>query len=252
MCQEDLYFVYDKKLFRQINGLGMGTNYSPSASNLTLWVIEFNNQMIIKRCIFFARYIDDIFVIIYEKHIKILNFKQIYPQYLEFDTKMDENTCNFLDLTIKITKNKQTYDINTELYEKELGSTQYIHSQSNHPEFIKNNILYGMLYRAILRFSNENQFEAYKRKLYDKMLSRGAWVPKFEASTFGHDWTRSSTRLDTRLDTNRTRSSAMGHDRRLDCSPIGVQSESNRTSPTVSKWTDGTRLDTLLCFFHFF
>ena len=132
LCQQNLYFIYDGSIWRQKNSLGMGTNYSPSAVNITLWVMEFNQQNIIKKCIFFTRYIDDIFAIVIKKDIKMINFKEMYANYLNFDTTINENESNFLDLKIKIqTINNTTYGIETELYEKQIGSTQYIHYNSN-------------------------------------------------------------------------------------------------------------------------
>ena len=195
MCQTYSYFMFENELWQQINGLLMGINYAPGCANLVLWVYEFNNKILWDKCLWFFRYIDDVqFAIIKkQKHNHDITFNniqkmlnQIYPSYLSFEFEINNEQTNFLDLTMtKIQCNnnnnenknkndsKNVYNIKFSLYEKPNNKHNYVYYNSNHPKHIKDNIIYNMLLRAVVRCSDINDYQTYKQKLFNNLLKRG-------------------------------------------------------------------------------
>ena len=59
ICQNN-YFIYGKDVYKQKNGIAMGTNVAVRCANL--YLDNFDKQFA-PNCDFYARYIDDIFFI---------------------------------------------------------------------------------------------------------------------------------------------------------------------------------------------
>ena len=70
----------------------------------------------------------------------------------------NENSCNFLDLKIKIQNGK----ISTDLFRKETDKPTALLPSSAHPGHITSNIVYSMAFR-ILRICSEEEDKAIAR-----------------------------------------------------------------------------------------
>ena len=134
------------------------------------------------------RYIDDVFLIwcgSYEDLEKFHNhLNSVHPTMKFDDIEHDksENSCNFLDLTIKIHDGK----ISTDLFRKQTDKPTALLPSSAHPGHITNNIVYSMAFRILRICSEQEIFEKrldelknefliprnYKAKLIDEQFSR--------------------------------------------------------------------------------
>ena len=106
-CIRNSYILYDDKIYRQIKGIPMGSNYSPNAANLYLHFYEqkFLNINPIAGQIRYKnsfRFIDDLLCI--NNRDSIFDINSIYPRELQIsNTNSDPHRkCSFLDISIEI------------------------------------------------------------------------------------------------------------------------------------------------------
>ena len=78
----------------------------------------------------------------------------------------NENSCNFLDLKIKIVNGK----ISTDLYRKETDKPTALLPSSAHPVHITPNIVYSMGFRLLRICSDEAIFEQRLKELKNNFL----------------------------------------------------------------------------------
>ena len=106
-CIHNSYILYDDKVFKQIRGVPMGSNYSPNAANLYL---HFYEQKFLKinpiagqiRYKNSFRFIDDLLCL--NNRDSIYDINSIYPRELQIsNTNSDPHKkCSFLDISIEI------------------------------------------------------------------------------------------------------------------------------------------------------
>ena len=118
------------------------------------------------------RFIDDIFLIFCGPYEDLSRFHQylnsVHPTMKFDDYELDENdnSCNFLDLNIKIKNGK----IITDLYRKEKSKPSALLPSSSHPKHIKANIAYSLAFRLLRICSSEELFEKRLKELRNKFL----------------------------------------------------------------------------------
>ena len=130
------YFQYKDKFYQPERGKGMGSPISGTMAETYLQYIEETN---IKQwwdtgeIIHYRRYVDDIIIIYDTKKIQDNIIEQEInkiDENLQFKmTTEDNNTINYLDLTLKRSSN--TIDLS--IYRKATNTDTTIHYQSNHP-----------------------------------------------------------------------------------------------------------------------
>ena len=105
-------FIFDNKLYKQIDGVAMGSPLGPTLANAFLchyekiWLNECPSQF---KPVVYKRYVDDIFVLFKSKeHLKLfVNYMNSKHKNIKF-TFETEDSNNFSFLDVKITrKNKQ-------------------------------------------------------------------------------------------------------------------------------------------------
>ena len=106
-CIQNSYINFDDKIFRQIKGIPMGSNYSPNAANLYL---HFYEEKFLKinpiagrlRYKNSFRYIDDLLSL--NNRDSIYDINSIYPRALQISNTNSHphKICNFLDISIEI------------------------------------------------------------------------------------------------------------------------------------------------------
>ena len=104
-------FIFDNKLYKQIDGVAMGSPLGPTLANVFLchyeknWLNECPSQF---KPVVYKRYVDDIFVLFKSKeHLKLfVNYMNSKHKNIKF-TFETEDSNNFPFLDVKITyKNK--------------------------------------------------------------------------------------------------------------------------------------------------
>ena len=92
----------------------------------------------------------------------------------------EENSCNFLDLTISIEDSK----IQTVLYRKETTKPQALLPSSAHPGHVTPNIVYSMAFRLLRICSREAVFEERLEELKENFLIPRNYNPKLIETEF--------------------------------------------------------------------
>lgn len=147
-CLKSTYFLYENKIYKQIEGCAMGSAISCVAAQMVLEELE--NTIIPKLTYnipFFYRYVDDCLTIIPENMQKDIlnNFNSFHPR-LQFTIEPEtDKKINFLDMTLHHNENK----IETEWYTKETWSGRYLNYFSQHPISQKRSVIIGLADRAI-------------------------------------------------------------------------------------------------------
>jgi hypothetical protein len=146
------YFYHDNKYYEQTNGLAVGAPTSALFPDIFLQYIE--NNFIIPiinkyNILYFCRYVDDILILYNEEKsdiISILNeFNSIFTS-LDFTCEMeDNNSLNFLDITIKKTIN---HDLVFNIFRKPSATDTTINFHSNHPPEHKSLAVKYLAYRV--------------------------------------------------------------------------------------------------------
>lgn len=111
-CFNNNYLCFNKYIFKQIKGVGMGTNYSSTAANLFLFYFEFKYVIQYSKKLKIFRFIDDVLIFNYDFDNE---YKKVYPNCLQLNKANSHNSyVNFLDLSITIHNN----NINLDVYDK--------------------------------------------------------------------------------------------------------------------------------------
>ena len=107
MAVQDSYFFFNNKLFKQIDGVAMGSPLGPSLANAFLCYYEqiwLNNCPIEFKPMAYFRYVDDTFIIFRNpEHAPLfLNYLNSRHSSMRFTCEQENNgSLSFLDLTIK-------------------------------------------------------------------------------------------------------------------------------------------------------
>ena len=148
--------MFNNKLYKQIDGLAMGSPIAPTLANIFLnfheinWLNNCPNDI---KPVLYRRYMDDTFLLFREEsHIQtFLNYLNGQHINIKFtcETEVD-NQISFLDVRIHKANNK----FNTELYRKPTYTGQTTNFQSFIPFIYKLNLIRILIYRAFHISSN--------------------------------------------------------------------------------------------------
>jgi len=153
-------------LFRQINGIAMGSNCSAALANLTILHSEFKHMLYdTTRPMFYGRYIDDVLVIQNGTSI----WRPPIPSYLKVICTPLSKKVDFLDLRLEIVEES----IHFKVYQKELNTYSYPHFDSNIPTSIKKGFIKGEIIRYIRLSQTRHDFEIIKSLFMARLLCRG-------------------------------------------------------------------------------
>ncbi|CAF4637116.1 unnamed protein product [Rotaria sp. Silwood2] len=163
------YFSYDGKYYHQIRGGAMGSPLTLTVANCYMFFYE---QQIMKQIHnsggLYFRYIDDIFIVINwpARHL----FKQIDRwSYFDENIKLSENigiTADFLDLHIENRDGK----LFTTVYQKPSYEPYYLPFNSIHPLYMKKNIIFTLLLRALRYCSTFQEYLNERERLRVALL----------------------------------------------------------------------------------
>lgn len=176
---------FNGDLYRQIDGVSMGSPLSPTLANINMVALEdeiikdlFENETIK----FYVRYVDDTLVLAKPSDINlILNKLNSYHPDIQFTHEqfVDNNKVHFLD--IKLTSN------GTSIFRKSTHTGQYIHLSSFTPWSYKIAWIRSLVHRTYKICSNESLISDEMRKIRKFMSWNG--FPKTLANKLIHKFT---------------------------------------------------------------
>lgn len=120
LCLEQNFFVFDGKIYSQEDGLSMGNGLSPLFAEIFMAYMELKLILTTKnpfrqKIIFWHRYVDDVIVGFdgsREELLELFNWINNLHSNINFTLEVEENnSLNFLDLTIHRTNQGLAFDI---------------------------------------------------------------------------------------------------------------------------------------------
>lgn len=162
---ENNFFRYGNSVFRQRDGIAMGTNCAVICANLYL---DDFDQHFAPKCVFYRRYIDDIFFILdtnlyFPSNIQLQMNSFISKIVLDF--VFSPSSVNFLDLVIFKNSHRK---IQFKTFQKPQNIYQYLPRSSCHnPATIK-----GYIRGELIRFCRTNSTLTDRRTLFSLFYER--------------------------------------------------------------------------------
>jgi len=130
------YFLFQGRLYQQMNGIAMGTACAPAVANIYAATFEEISMPLWKEygLIFYVRYIDDIFLIFQgpPQGLQELLSKVEIPG-LEITWDHSFSRLSFLDVDVRLSSG----EIVTSVFRKEMNRYMYIPFSSGHPLSVK-------------------------------------------------------------------------------------------------------------------
>jgi len=163
---ENNVFSFNKRFYKQIRGIAMGSKCGPSIANIYISLLE-KNFLTIHKPLLYVRFIDDIFTVMngtFDINLLLNNF--IYLKLNLVTSKI----VVFLDLTIELSQITGTLIFS--LYTKPTCTFSYLLYSSNHPKFIFKNIPKSLFIRIRRICSSFSDYLFFGSKLITQLNSR--------------------------------------------------------------------------------
>jgi hypothetical protein len=168
------YFQYDGRVFKQTNGIAMGTNVAPTIANIYLgcrldpFLLAHPNVKLYKR------FLDDLLIVFtgdgYAYSELDNDLAQLVPG-LSHTMSNSQTSVDFLDLKIMMIPGCKRLHYST--HQKALNKYAYISPKSTHPLHTFRGFIKGELTRYARNSSLPHYYEHTKRKFYLRLRQRG-------------------------------------------------------------------------------
>ena len=150
-----------REIFKQINGVAMGTKMGPNYANLFAGYVEEQifNQFNSPKPELFGRYIDDCLgatSCTKEELEQFIGFVNSFHPALKFTWEISETSVTFLDINISVQDNK----LATSVHYKPTDSHSYLLYSSSHPSHFKDSIPYSQFLRLRRLCSEDSDFNS--------------------------------------------------------------------------------------------
>jgi len=165
----NILFSFQNNLYKQIEGMCMGSSLGPTMAAFALDMIEkkFNETPL-----FYRRYVDDVFAV-FKNQLDAENFldhiNSFHPN-LQFTIEHSEkNHLNFLDVSITRSNNK----FHTDWYMKRTNTGVYLPKIAYSPMQYKTAAIRALIYRAYKLSSTEERFKQSYEKIKLIFINNG-------------------------------------------------------------------------------
>ena len=165
-------FEFNNKVYKQINGVAMGTKMAVAYANIFMGQLEKNilSNSSLKIC-FYRRFIDDILIISNDTEANLIN--QAHPK-IKFTAEYNRETITFLDVDIYKGPNfPNTHILDFKTHIKPTNPQLHVHALSYHPRSVKKGIIIGETKRLLRTNSRRETFSQFVNKYKTQMTRRG-------------------------------------------------------------------------------
>ena len=175
LATQESYFIFNDVLYKQKDGVAMGSPLGPTMANVFL---SFYEIKWLEQCpkefkpVFYRRYVDDIFVLFESaEHLsKFRNYFNTCHPNMSFSFEQEKNgKLSFLDIEVSREKGKFV----TTVYRKPTFSGVYTHFESFLPTIYKFGMVYTLAYRCFKICSDWTKFHEELRFLKQVFLENG-------------------------------------------------------------------------------
>jgi len=185
------YVEYAGRIYKQLNGIAMGTNAAVSLANI--YMAKLIDRYIRSRpqVFYYKRYIDDLFII-WNGSLEMwdrvqTNVNRIHPKiHIDFSTP-SLRKVDFLDITVSMCPWK--LQLETSIYQKALNKYLYITPESTHVPHMFSGFITGELTRYARLCSNVFAYTRIKQQFFTRLVNRGYSRRWLHAIFKRHRWT---------------------------------------------------------------
>lgn len=182
------FFQYDGRVFKQQSGIAMGTNAAPMLANLYLIPFDstFDSNSSVK---LFRRYLDDVFFIFRGTEADLLLLLAASNKAMtgiRTTFEYSRHTISYLDL--QITMDHQIHRIRHSPHQKLLNRYQYLTQRSCHPPSTFRGFILGELTRYARLSSDPSRYYLTRALFRSRLLLRGYKPPYLDAIFKTHSW----------------------------------------------------------------
>ena len=171
VCTKEMHFSFDGNIFRQVNGVAMGSPLGPVIANI--FMVELEKRLIptmSDKISLWFRYVDDTFTFIKRGQVdNVIEILNGFHENINFTfEKETENSISFLDVKV-IKKLDGSFD--TDIYRKKTDTNVYLSWKGFAPKTWKIGTLKGLIRRAFTVCSTSEYREnevAFLKKFYIK------------------------------------------------------------------------------------
>ncbi|XP_057302827.1 uncharacterized protein LOC130636990 [Hydractinia symbiolongicarpus] len=175
LATENSYFTFDGQLFKQVDGVAMGSPLGPSLANAFLshhektWLDNCPSSL---KPVYYRRYVDDVFVLFSSpSHLPLfkdyLNRQHIN---ISFTSECEaDKTLPFLDVSVSRNESKFV----TSIYRKPTFSGVYTNYNSFLPEEYKTGLIMTLIFRIFKIVSDFSRFHLEMQDLRNILLRNG-------------------------------------------------------------------------------
>lgn len=161
LAVEDSYFLFNSKLYKQIDGMSMGNPLGPLFANIFLSHFESQwlNDSPVKPLLY-RRYVDDTFWIFPENTdiTQLLTFMNSRHSNMKFTHELESNNCiSFIGLTISHNDCNGVHGYLTSVYRKPTFTGLFTNYNSFTPLLYRLSVFKCLIYRAFQLCSNWSQ-----------------------------------------------------------------------------------------------
>ena len=178
-------FMYKNKLFRQIDGVSMGSPLGPTLANFCLAVFE--EKLLSDNSnsspSLYLRYVDDIFCVFRTgiPHDNFLDKLNNLHKNLQFTAELGPSSLAFLDTTIQLPTNEDDNNFTSSVYRKKTFTGLMLNFHAICPINWKLGLINCLLHRAYIISSTWNLFNDEADYLKNLFISNGYPVNLFYA-----------------------------------------------------------------------
>lgn len=177
---DNIYFTFQNIIYKQKAGTPIGGGISQKISDLVMEDLEksclsrLKNEFNIKP-VFYYRYVDDTILCIPNGSVDIvLDVFNSYHNSLQFTCETEENKClNFLDVTLI----RENNSITSDWFQKPTFSGRIMNFDSNHPKYMKQNIIYNLVDRSTILA--HKKFHSKNLQCVRKLLIENGYPTQF-------------------------------------------------------------------------
>jgi hypothetical protein len=162
LAVEDSYFSFNNKLYRQIDGMSMGSPLGPLFANIFLSYYE---SEWIQNCpvkpLFYRRYVDDtLWLLPIDSDVSVLmNYMNTRHSNMRFTYESESNDCiHFIGLTITHLTENNRHKYLTSVYRKPTSTSLFMNFNSFVPLMYRLSVFKCLVSRAIQLCSTWNLF----------------------------------------------------------------------------------------------
>ena len=175
LATQESYFIFNDILYKQKEGVAMGSPLDPTMANVFLsfyemkWLEQCPNEF---KPVFYRRYVDDIFVLFESaEHLsKFHAYLNTCHPNMSFSFEQESNhKLSFLDVEVS----RQQGKFVTSVYRKPTFSGVYTHFDSFLPEVYKVGMIYTLAYRCFKMCSDWAKFHEELNFLKQVFLKNG-------------------------------------------------------------------------------